>query len=150
MVKKKSQGRAKVANGPDPGTGHARAAARPAPANGRHAAPAPTSPPTPAPGKPEGRVVRWVWRDDGGVFGVLRIKAAGDDQPAASREGNHYFVRQLTNHTFLLTKLVSSGQTVTYTVFAGASPVCGCEGWRRRESCKHVDALLALRALGKA
>lgn len=95
------------------------------------------------------RDVCWRWRSKCGTFGILRIRAGATD--------TEYLADVKSANCVELTKSEAPGRRITYTVFFGRSHVCGCEAWHRsaenpatmQKTCKHVEALIALRAAGR-
>lgn len=81
----------------------------------------------------------WKWVQDGGAFAILQI---------VNGEGGDYLFQRLTQEEFRLTKL-EEDRVTSYTVSIGNVKKCGCEGFRHRQTCKHVDALVAMRKEGK-
>lgn len=88
---------------------------------------------------PTKKSVGWRWRQENGPFGILHIENGG---------GGDYLVHALTTISFLFTKLEIT-RTTTYCVRIGEKPLCGCEGFKQRQTCKHLDALNALDKEGK-
>lgn len=87
----------------------------------------------------EERTCKWAWRHSSKVFGVLEI---------CNGDFSYYLVEQLAEILFRFTKL-QANHSITYNVFVGKTPYCGCDGWKHRQQCRHVSALLALKQQGK-
>lgn len=81
--------------------------------------------------------VAWQWRDEAGIFGVLRVG-----------KKDHYLVEKCSTLVYRVTKLEPSRAT-TYTVILGKTFSCGCESFSRHQTCRHIEALLGLRSEGK-
>ncbi len=100
--------------------------------------------PVKAPAK-KGRVCRWMYR--GVNFGVLKV--------IDGKQEDDYILREVSAVSCTFTKMEGRKETV-YHVFvnrpkAGVEPLkaCGCEGFHNRQTCRHVEAVLALRAKGE-
>lgn len=85
---------------------------------------------------PPVRKTGWRWTDPNGCFGILYI-VNGDTE-------GYYLAQRLAPSACLLTKL-ETGRTTTYAVTFGKAKSCGCEGFKNRSTCKHVEALLKMR-----
>lgn len=90
---------------------------------------------------PPTKKIGWRWIQDGDKpsFAILQI---------VNGDSGDYLFQRLTTEEFRLTKLEEDRST-SYTVSIGKVKRCGCEGFKRRQTCKHVDALVALRKEGK-
>lgn len=101
--------------------------------NGKPArAPKPSAKPEPK------RAVRVLWSN--AAFSVLRI---------ANGEEADYFVRCLGGWSYQLTKLVEGAERTYFVNLLDNVKHCGCDGFKHRQTCKHVEALEAMRAAGK-
>lgn len=88
--------------------------------------------------KPEPvRTAAWKWRSDDKCFGILRIRN-GDDVAC-------YFVRLLQSRGLVLLTKLEVDRTTDYVCSITPAVHCGCEGYKRHGSCKHIDALQSLK-----
>ncbi len=99
------------------------------------------TPPRTAEPEKSSKSVGWRWVQDGPrpAFAILRI---------GNGDSADYLFQRITSEEFRLTKLEEDRAT-SYTVSIGAIKRCGCEGFRRHQKCKHVDALVSLRKESK-
>jgi hypothetical protein len=91
---------------------------------------------------PPKKCVGWKWQQTGAQarFGILQIMngdTIGD-----------YLAEYIMPDIHRLTKL-EADRTTSYIVIIGAAPSCGCDGFKHRKTCKHVEALTTMRKEGK-
>jgi hypothetical protein len=91
---------------------------------------------------PPKKSVGWKWQQTGDQarFGILQI-VNGDTT-------GDYLAEYIMPDIHRLTKL-EADRTTSYIVIIGAAPSCGCDGFKHRKTCKHVEALTTMRKEGK-
>lgn len=107
--------------------------------------PAPSPPPAPtveaaAPAPKKGRKVGVRWVDGSGSYAIVEIIDAKGTTP--------YLLSSLGKGVHLFRKL-EVGRETTYVVTAWKTPSCNCIGFTTHGHCRHVEALVSLKAGGK-
>lgn len=90
-----------------------------------------------------GRIARWTWRHPEHGYGVLEIVEEG-------KAASYFVLVDKEPRTWILSRLEPGvGIAREYTVGLAPVPHCQCDGFRYRNTCRHVEALQALSAAGK-
>jgi hypothetical protein len=87
------------------------------------------------------RGIRWVWRADNGLYGVVHI---------TTEDGGWDYFMTLHTGFYELCKLEAGrGIVAIYRITLASTEACNCEGYKNHKNCKHVLGLNSLRQQNK-